>query len=142
MKSVMFHRFSEAPQANISRSVFERNHGYKTTFDAGLLIPFFIDEALPGDTLSYRLSAFARLATPIYPIMDNMRLETFFFSVPLRLVWDNFKKMMGERVDPDDSIEYTVPQISIDSVSNHSLTDYFGLPTQVYDALYGRLDTV
>lgn len=79
MKSVMKHQFSQIPQANIPRSSFNRSHGHKTTFDSGYLIPFFLDEALPGDTFALKASLFARLSTPIVPIMDNMFLETFFF---------------------------------------------------------------
>lgn len=132
MKSVMNHSFANVPQMNIPRSKFDRSHGYKCTFDAGKLIPIFVDEALPGDTFSLNMQGFARLATPTYPIMDNMRMETFFFAVPLRLLWANFKKFMGERSpDPDSSIEYTVPQVTINNVGNESLTDYFGLPTKV-----------
>ena len=80
------HKFSEAPQARIPRSSFDRSHGYKTTFDAGYLIPFLCDEALPGDTFNCKMDAFARLATPIFPIMDNLFVDTFYFAVPYRLV--------------------------------------------------------
>lgn len=102
MKSVMTHRFSEVPRAQIPRSVFDRSHGFKATFDAGYLIPVLVDEALPGDTFNVRMTAFARLATPIFPIMDNMRMETFFFAVPYRLVWDNWQKFNGEQANPGD----------------------------------------
>ena len=84
MPSVMNHSFSQVPHANIQRSSFNRSHGMKTTFDAGDLIPIFVDEALPGDTFNVNMAAFARLATPINPFMDNMKLETFFFAVPNR----------------------------------------------------------
>jgi hypothetical protein len=79
------HKFSEVPNADIPRSTFDRSHGYKTTFDGGYLIPFYTDEALPGDTHSLSLTAFARMATPIFPIMDNLYMSTFFFAVPIRL---------------------------------------------------------
>ena len=79
-------RFTQVPSAEISRSSFDRSHGYKMTFDAGYLIPILVDEALPGDTFNLNLTAFARLATPIFPIMDNMFMDTFFFSVPYRPV--------------------------------------------------------
>lgn len=133
MKSVMAHRFSNVPQIEIPRSKFDRSHGYKTTFDCGYLVPVFVDEALPGDTFSLNMTGFARLSTPINPIMDNMYMETFFFAVPLRLIWDNFKKFMGERINPDDNINYSVPVINSDpaGTDNQTLWDYFGLPTKV-----------
>ena len=111
MKSVMRHLFSEVPKVEIPRSSFDRSHGVKTTFDAGYLVPILVDEALPGDTFNVNVTGFARIATPIYPIMDNMRMETFFFAVPMRLVWDNWQKFCGERVNPDDNIDYIVPVI-------------------------------
>ena len=73
------HTFSRAPQASIPRSSFNRSHGCKTTFDEGWLFPVFADEALPGDTFNLKMDAFARLATPIFPYMDNLYLDTFFF---------------------------------------------------------------
>ena len=88
MKSVMRHVFSEVPKVEIPRSSFDRSHGVKTTFDAGYLVPILVDEALPGDTFNVNVTGFARIATPVYPIMDNMRMETFFFAVPMRLVWE------------------------------------------------------
>lgn len=132
MKSVMQHRFSDVPNVEIPRSRFDRSHGLKTTFDAGYLIPIFIDEALPGDTFSCNLTGFARLATPVYPIMDNMRLETFFFAVPMRLVWENWQKFCGERENPDDDIDFTIPVIDdLVNADNETIFDYFGLPTKV-----------
>ncbi len=92
MRSVMEHDFSKVPHADIPRSSFDRSHGHKTTFDIGRLIPIFCDEALPGDTFNLKTSGFCRLATPIFPIMDNMYAETFYFAVPIRLIWDNFTK--------------------------------------------------
>ena len=86
------HTFSRAPQASIPRSKFNRSHGVKTTSNEGYLIPILVDEMLPGDTFNLRLHAFARMATPIFPIMDNLYLESFFFAVPYRLVWDNWEK--------------------------------------------------
>ncbi|AXH74580.1 MAG: major capsid protein [Microviridae sp.] len=133
MKSVMAHQFSQVPKAEIPRSSFDRSHGYKTTFDAGLLIPILVDEALPGDTFNCRLTALARLATPIYPIMDNMFLDTFFFSVPYRLVWDNWQKFNGEQFAPGDSTDFTIPQMVSPSggYSANTIHDYMGLPTSV-----------
>jgi hypothetical protein len=128
------HKFSDVPNVEIPRSTFNRGHGYKTTFDAGYLVPFFVDMALPGDTFQCNVAGFSRLATPIYPIMDNMYMETFFFSVPIRLVWENFKKFMGEQVNPGDSIDYTVPIVDdLLNASNETIWDYFGLPTLVND---------
>ena len=80
----MSHQFSQAPTADIPRSSFNRSHGYKTTFVAGYLIPVYVDEALPGDTITLNPTMFARLNTPIYPVMDNMFLDVHFFSVPIR----------------------------------------------------------
>ncbi len=133
MKSVMQHKFSEVPAVSAPRSTFDRSHGHKTTFDAGYLVPIMVDEALPGDTFNVKMSGFARLATPIYPIMDNMRMETFFFAVPYRLVWDNFQKFMGEQVDPGDPIAYTVPTVPTPAagIPNESLYDYLGIPTKI-----------
>ena len=129
LKSVMSHQFSQIPQANIPRSRFNRSHGHKTTFDAGKLIPFYVDEALPGDTFSLKAALFARMATPIVPLMDNLRLETFFFAVPIRLLWDNWQRFNGEQVDPDDPTDFLVPQISSDTgFAVDSLADHFGLP--------------
>ena len=107
MKSVMRHVFSEVPKVEIPRSSFDRSHGVKTTFDAGYLVPILVDEALPGDTFNVNVTGFARIATPVYPIMDNMRMETFFFAVPMRLVWDNWQKFCGERVNPNDISDST-----------------------------------
>ena len=131
----MKHMFSEVPQVGVPRSTFERSHGYKTTLDCGFLVPVLLDEVLPGDTYQVNMAAFARLATPIYPIMDNMRMESFFFFVPTRLVWDNWQKFCGERTTPNASIDYLVPQYSKTNQPNESLWDYFGLPTNVNAAI-------
>lgn len=132
MKSVMSHSFAQAPSAKIPRSSFDRSTGHKTTFDAGYLVPFYVDEALPGDTFNARLTAFARLATPIFPIMDNMRMSFFFFAVPNRLVWDNWEKFCGSQVDPGDSTDYSIPVMT--SGLTHiagDLADYMGIPLSV-----------
>jgi hypothetical protein len=133
MPSVMNHDFSKVPKAEIQRSSFNRSHGYKTTLNFDELIPIFVDEALPGDTFNLDMSGFGRLATPINPIMDNMYLDTFFFAVPCRLLWDNWEKFHGEQINPGDSTDYTVPVISTPSGGYDvgSLADYFGLPTEV-----------
>ena len=138
MQSVMKHDFSKIPDVEIPRSVFNRTHGYKTTFDAGYLIPFYADEVLPGDTFNVSAALFGRLATPIAPIMDNMYMDVFYFFVPNRLIWSNFQKFMGEREDPvadySSDTEYLVPQIDAPATTGwvaHTLGDYFGLPIGV-----------
>lgn len=131
-KSVMKHEFSRVPQANIQRSTFNRSHGHKTTFDAGYLIPYLVDEVLPGDTFTVNSTLFARLATPIKPVMDNMFLDTHFFFVPNRLVWDNWVKFCGEQTNPGDSIDYTVPVITDGTgFSEGDIFDYMGLPPAI-----------
>lgn len=142
LKSPMKHQFSEIPRANIPRSSFNRSHGFKTTFDAGYLVPIFVDEALPGDTMNLRMQAFARLATPIHPFMDNLYLSTFFFAVPVRLIWDNWQKFMGEQDNPGDSTDYQIPQMTAPASTGHaigSLADYFGIPTGVAELKHSSL---
>lgn len=134
LPSVMAHDFSRVPRAEIPRSSFDRSSGLKTAFDAGLLVPIFVDEALPGDTFTLNMTGFARLATPLHPFMDNVYLNTFFFAVPLRLVWQNFQRFMGEQNNPGDSTDFLVPQLVAPAVTGftlNSLADYFGLPTGV-----------
>lgn len=134
------HEFSRVPKADIQRSTFNRDHGLKTTFDAGYLVPIFVDEALPGDTFNLKATGFGRLATPLNPFMDNLYVETFYFAVPYRLVWDNWQKFCGEQTDPNDSTDYLVPTIT-DTVTTNSLYDYMGVPTGValtYNNLVGR----
>lgn len=134
MQSVMSHRFSNVPAANIQRSSFDRSHGFKTTFDAGWLVPVFVDEVLPGDTFNLKMNTFARLATPIVPIMDNLFCDSFFFFVPNRLIWTNWQKFNGEQIDPDDSTDFLTPQIPSTAVTGwqtHTLADYFGLPIKL-----------
>ena len=134
MRSVMSHNFSQVPQANIPRSSFRRNHGYKTTFNAGYLVPFYCDEALPGDTFNMRVTAFVRMLSPLqYPIMDNMFMDFFFFAVPNRLLWENWQKFNGEQINPGDSTDFTVPVVTTPAggYAEGSLYDYFGVPTQI-----------
>ena len=131
MRSNLEHLFSQVPKADIPRSSFDAQKTYKTTFDAGYLIPVYVDEMLPGDTFNLKMTAFSRLATPLYPIMDNMVMESFFFFIPNRLVWTNWVKMMGQQDNPGDSISYTVPQMTSPAggYAVNSLSDYMGLPT-------------
>lgn len=133
LPSVMSHTFSRSPQANIPRSTFDRSHAYKTTFDAGKLIPFFLDEALPGDTFACHADIFARLATLQDPLMDNLYLDVHFFAVPLRLLWDNWEKFNGAQTDPGDSTDFLIPTVPAPSggYATNSLADYFGIPTGV-----------
>ncbi len=122
--------FAKIPSAEIQRSSFDRSHGHKTTFNAGLLIPIFCDEALPGDTFNLNMSGFARLATPLKPIMDNMIMETFFFAVPNRLVWDNWEKFNGQQDNPNDTTDYVIPKMTLtnNEETELSLIDYLGIP--------------
>ncbi len=131
-QSVNVHQFAMIPRADIPRSRFDSQKAYKTTFDSGYLVPVYCDEVLPGDTFNLKMTAFARLATPLFPIMDNMYLDTFFFFVPNRLIWENWQKFMGERTpDPDSSIDYVVPTTTSPAggYAVGSLQDYMGLPT-------------
>jgi len=149
MKSVMSHQFSQVPDVKIPRSSFNRSHGMKSTFDAGYLIPVLCDEALPGDTFNCSMSAFSRMSTPTFPVMDNLYMDTFFFAVPIRLVWDNFKKFMGEQANPGDPTTFLVPvqdtALPPLSTTGHlvgSLSDHMGIPTEVpeleHSALFHR----
>lgn len=128
------HNFSRAPQAAIQRSKFDRSFGVKTAFDAGYLVPIMVDEILPGDTMHLRMEGFARMSTPIFPVMDNMYLETFYFFIPNRLVWDNWERFNGYQRNPGDSTDFIVPQIVMPAVTGAtegSLADHFGIPTAV-----------
>lgn len=130
-KSVDVHQFTMIPKADIPRSSFDCQSTHKTTFDAGYLVPVYVDEMLPGDTFRLNMTAFARLSTPIFPIMDNMHLDSFFFFVPNRLIWSNWQKFMGQQANPGDSISYVVPQ-QVSPAGGYavgSLQDYMGLPT-------------
>lgn len=125
-------RFSQIPNSPIQRSVFDRSHDYKTTMDAGYLIPFFVDEVLPGDTFKLRVNAFVRMNTLVAPFMDNVFMDTFFFFVPSRLVWDNWQRFCGEQKNPGDSTDFLIPQISgSPTFAVGSIYDYMGLPTGV-----------
>lgn len=130
-KSVDVHQFAMVPRADVPRSSFLRESAHKTTFDAGYLIPVYCDEVLPGDSFKMRAVMMARMSTPIYPLMDNLYLDTFWFFIPNRLVWSNWKKFMGEQASPADSISYTIPQMVSPNggYAVSSLHDYFGLGT-------------
>ncbi len=159
--SAQQHQFAEVPHADIQRSTFDRSHGLKTTFNAGELVPIYVDEALPGDTFSCNLTAFSRLATPIHPTMDNAFMDSHFFAVPVRLVWDDFEEFMGEtktykaagatRLDgtPDFTAAAPIPPTITAGGSGEaeqSLSDYFGIPTKIagleFSALWHRAYTL
>ncbi|WNK12424.1 MAG: major capsid protein [Microvirus sp.] len=129
--SVSSHQFAMVPKSDIPRSRFAMQKTYKTTFNAGLLIPILVEEVLPGDTYNVKSTHFARLSTPLKPFMDNLHYETFFFFVPNRLTWANWVKFMGEQDQPGDSISYTIP-VTTSPVGGWpigSIADYMGLPT-------------
>jgi len=130
-KSVDVHKFAMVPKADIPRSSFQRQQTHKTTFDSGFLIPVYVDEVLPGDSMKLKMTAFARLATPIFPLMDNLHMDSFFFFVPNRLVWTNWKKFMGEQDNPTDSISFVTPKMTSPAggYAVGSIHDYMGLPT-------------
>lgn len=130
-KSVNQHQFAMVPRADIPRAAFNRETSHKTTMDAGYLVPFFVDEVLPGDTFNMSATLFGRLTTPLVPFMDNLYADTFFFFCPNRLVWTNWVKMNGEQDNPGDSISYTTPQVvsPAGGYAVGSLQDYMGLPT-------------
>ncbi len=144
-RSVMEHVFSEVPRAEIPRSSFNRSHGLKTTFDADWLIPILIDDIIPGDTFNVNVSHFARLGSPLlHPLMDNMYLDTFFFFVPYRLLWDNWEKFCGSQANFADSIDFSIPVIATGTAHDatavtdfNALIDYMGLP---YKASINLLD--
>lgn len=123
--------FANIESPNVQRSTFDRSSGFKADFDAGKLIPFFFDAAVPGDTFKAETHLFGRLNTPIKPIMDNMYIDVHYFSVPHRLVWDNFKRFMGERPNPDSTTDFLMPEIDLTlrQFASYSNGDYLGLPT-------------
>ena len=127
----MQHLFSQVPTAKIPRSKFNRSHGLKTAFYPGKLVPIFIDEVLPADTFNLKASILVRMPALIAPLMDNLYIDTFFFYVPERLVYDKFQKMCGEQENPDDSTDYVFPTLKSPSngFAANTLADFFGLPT-------------
>lgn len=134
-------RFAQAPQVDIQRSTFDRSSGHKTTFNAGKLVPIYVDEVLPGDTFEMKTSAIIRGSTPIFPVMDNANLDIYFFFVPNRLVWDHWKEFNGENTTSkwEQTVEYSIPQMAPPLSSNTkaagwekgTLADYMGIPTEV-----------
>lgn len=137
---VKAHNFSNAPQVYQKRSRFDRSFVRKMTFNEGKLVPFFVDEVLPGDTVSLTVRDFCRLATPVAPFMDNLYLDKFFFFVPNRLVWEHWQNFCFEQEDPDDSTDYVVPTCRLAGGTAGengigTVWDYFALPTGLTNAL-------
>lgn len=126
-------QFGSNPPPALPRSSFNLSRSYKTTFDASVLIPFDVFEYLPGDTHKLRVNAFARLATPIKPIMDNLRLTFHFWACPNRQLWQNWEKFMGEQENPGDSTDYLVPTVGVSANQTtqiHPILQYMGVPTK------------
>jgi hypothetical protein len=128
------HSFSQVPEARIPRSQFNKSSRTMTTFDSAYIVPIYLEEVVPGDTFNVQTSSVVRMATPLYPVMDNIYLDTHFFYVPMRLVWDNFHKFHGAQDNPGDSTSYTIPKLDTSGTptfSVGSIFDYMGLPTGV-----------
>lgn len=130
-------RFALNPtRLDMSRSRFDRSSSYKTTFNVGQLIPFYVDEVLPGDTFSIDTSKVVRMQTLLTPVMDNIYLDTYFFFVPNRIVWEHWRELMGENTQSAwlPQVEYSVPQITspaTDGWKVGTIADYMGIPTGV-----------
>lgn len=131
--------FNQIPQMKASRTRFNRDQTILTTFDAGKLIPFYVDEVLPGDTFSVDTAAIIRMTTPKYPVMDDSFIDFYYFYCPNRILWDNFKHFMGEVEETPwmPAKTYAVPQIKINGSetfpmpNEKSILDYMGVPTKV-----------
>ena len=127
--------FSELPAAQIERSTFDRSSGYKTSFNVGDLIPFYVDEVLPGDTFDITTAKVVRSQTMLTPVMDNIFLDTYYFFVPNRLVWKHWKEFCGENTQGAwaPTVEYSIPTIAppVGGFSVGTLADYMGLPVGI-----------
>lgn len=131
--------FNQVPRLDITRSRFKRRQDVKLTLNAGQLIPFYVDEVLPGDTFSIDQAAIIRMTTPIFPVMDNCYMDIYYFNVPCRILWKNFKRFMGENdTGPwTQTQEYTIPQVKVTGTEEKpapyegSILDYMGIPTKV-----------
>ena len=140
------YNFAQNPQVGVSRSRFQRNSDNKTTFNTGDLIPIYLDEVLPGDTHEIDTACVMRMATPIFPVMDNAFCDFYFFFVPNRLLWEHWKEFMGENKETawTPKTEYSIPQVTAPAGgwAEGTLADYLGLPTKVegisVSALPGR----
>jgi len=139
----MMHKFSESPEIKIERSSFFQRSGRKQTMDAGNLYPVYVAEALPGDTVKMNPTIFGRLNTPLYPLLDNMQLDIQWFSVPMRQLWDNWRKFMGEQANPGDSIDFTIPQMVAPTAGygESTLQDYLEIPPKVKDLSHSAMFT-
>lgn len=130
-------RFSQLPAVHIGRSRFDRNSSVKTSFNAGELIPFYVDEVLPGDTMEVKTSKVVRLQTMLTPMMDNIFLDTYWYFVPNRLVWEHWREFNGENTQSAwvQTIQYEVPQLTSPAGGWNvgTIADYFGIPTGVSD---------
>lgn len=129
-------RFSQLPHADISRSKFDRSHSVKLSFNVGDLIPFYVDEVLPGDSFSLATTKVLRMPSLITPIMDNIYLDTYYFFVPNRLVWNHWREFNGENTQSAwlPTTEYEVPQITSPATTGWNIgtiADYMGIPTGV-----------
>lgn len=133
MSENMVNIFEQVPQALVSRSKFDRSCTYKTSMNADYLYPVFFDEVLPGDTKELDTTFFGRLSTPFVPVLDNIWLDYQLWFVPYRLVWSNFKKFMGEKENPEDSIDYLEPQVvsGDNGFDYNSIYDYFSIRPKV-----------
>lgn len=140
--------FNQVPNLEITRSRFKRDQDIKLTFNAGQLIPFYVDEVLPGDTFSIDNVGLVRMSTPIFPVMDNCYLDYYYFFCPDRILWEHWKEFMGEVTDEPwvQETEYTVPQLKIKGGTaenkfplENSILDYMGIPTKIIDEK-GELD--
>lgn len=133
--------FNQVPRLDITRSRFKRRQDIKLTLNAGQLIPFYVDEVLPGDTFSVDQAAIIRMTTPIFPVMDNCYMDIYYFFTPNRILWKNWKRFMGENDNGPwaQTQEYTIPQIRVAASATAgkklplegSLMDYMGIPTKV-----------
>lgn len=130
-RSVNVNHFAMVPRAEVPRARFSRPSSHKATFDSANIVPIYVDEVLPGDSFRMKMTAFVRLMTPIVPVMDNLHLDSFWFFVPYRLVWDNWVKFCGEQRNPGDSISFVIPQVvsPAGGFAENSIFAHFGLPT-------------
>lgn len=129
------HQFNNIAPRAIPRSMFKRDFTKRLTFDQDYLIPLVVDEILPGDDFKLKMTAFTRMATPIKPLMDNLYLDTFWFFVPFRLVWENWEKFQGQQINPSDSVDFTLPVLTSLQPGDQDIFDYMGLPVNVPNPL-------
>lgn len=127
--------YSQVPHAKIPRASFDRSFSLLTTINEGDLVPIYVDEVLPADTFRIDLNGIVRMATPLYPVMDNCYIDYYFFFVPSRLLWDHFQNLMGQNDSTfwAETVEYSTPQLTAPTGgwNNGTIADYFGIPTQV-----------